>query len=85
MMGVSLIAGFLATTAAVVVGFYAAVATYRFGLDPDNHGDSPRHVEPRPPGRAVAYPGDRDPRARLMSRSSEPLMDERPWKNDHEI
>ena len=21
-----------------VVGFYAAVATYRFGLDPDNHG-----------------------------------------------
>jgi len=38
MMGVSLIAGFLATTAAVVVGFYSAVATYRFGLDPDNHG-----------------------------------------------
>ena len=38
MMGVSLLAGFLATTAAVVVGFYAAVATYRFGLDPDNHG-----------------------------------------------
>ena len=26
------------TTAAVVVGFYAAVATHRFGLDPDNHG-----------------------------------------------
>jgi mgtE-like transporter len=38
MLGVSLIAGFLATTAAVVVGFYAAVSTYRFGLDPDNHG-----------------------------------------------
>jgi mgtE-like transporter len=38
MLGVSLIAGFLATTAAVVVGFYAAVGTYRFGLDPDNHG-----------------------------------------------
>jgi mgtE-like transporter len=38
MLGVSLIAGFLATTASVVVGFYAAVATYRFGLDPDNHG-----------------------------------------------
>jgi len=38
MLGVSLIAGFLATTCSVVVGFYSAVATYRFGLDPDNHG-----------------------------------------------
>lgn len=38
MMGVALLAGFMATTAAVVVGFYSAVATYRFGLDPDNHG-----------------------------------------------
>jgi mgtE-like transporter len=38
MMGVALLAGFMATTASVVVGFYAAVATYRFGLDPDNHG-----------------------------------------------
>jgi mgtE-like transporter len=38
MLGVTLIAGFLATAAAVVVGFYSAVATYRFGLDPDNHG-----------------------------------------------
>ncbi len=38
MLAVSLIAGFLATTAAVLVGFYSAVATYRFGLDPDNHG-----------------------------------------------
>ena len=37
MLGVSLIAGFLATTGAVVVGFYSAVATHRFGLDPDNH------------------------------------------------
>jgi len=37
MLGVSLIAGFLATTASVVVGFYSAVATHRFGLDPDNH------------------------------------------------
>ena len=34
MLGASLIAGFLATTAAVVVGFYSAVATHRFGLDP---------------------------------------------------
>jgi mgtE-like transporter len=37
MLGVSLIAGFLATSAAVVVGFYSAVATHTFGLDPDNH------------------------------------------------
>ncbi len=38
MMGVSLIAGFLATTASVLVGYYSAVATHRLGLDPDNHG-----------------------------------------------
>jgi mgtE-like transporter len=38
MMGVALLAGFMATTASVIVGFYAAVATYRFGLDPDNYG-----------------------------------------------
>ena len=38
MLGVSLIAGFFATTGAVIVGYYAAVATYQFGLDPDNHG-----------------------------------------------
>lgn len=38
MMGVALLAGFMATTAAVIVGYYAAVATYRFGLDPDNYG-----------------------------------------------
>jgi mgtE-like transporter len=38
MMGVALLAGFMATTASVIVGFYAAVATHRYGLDPDNHG-----------------------------------------------
>jgi len=37
MLAVSIIAGFLATTASVVVGFYSAVATHRFGFDPDNH------------------------------------------------
>jgi mgtE-like transporter len=37
MLLLSLLAGFFATTAAVLVGFYAAVATFRFGLDPDNH------------------------------------------------
>jgi mgtE-like transporter len=38
MLGVSLLAGFVATSAAVIVGYYSAVATYRLGLDPDNHG-----------------------------------------------
>ena len=37
MIGVSLLAGFLATSAAVIVGYYAAVTTFRLGLDPDNH------------------------------------------------
>ena len=34
----SVIAGFMATAFAVVVGFYSAVFTHRLGLDPDNHG-----------------------------------------------
>jgi mgtE-like transporter len=38
MIGVSLLGGFFATTAAVFVGYYAAVAAHRLGLDPDNHG-----------------------------------------------
>ena len=38
MIGVSMLAGVFATTAAVAVGYYGAVATYRLGLDPDNHG-----------------------------------------------
>jgi mgtE-like transporter len=38
MIGVTMLAGTFATTAAVVVGYYGAVATYRLGLDPDNHG-----------------------------------------------
>jgi mgtE-like transporter len=37
MIGVSLLAGFMATSAAVIVGYYAAVTTFRLGLDPDNH------------------------------------------------
>jgi mgtE-like transporter len=37
MLGVTLIAGFFATVSSVVVGYTAAVATHRFGLDPDNH------------------------------------------------
>ncbi|HXY71341.1 MAG TPA: magnesium transporter [Actinomycetota bacterium] len=38
MLLVSLIAGFLATIFACAIAYYGAVATFRFGLDPDNHG-----------------------------------------------
>jgi mgtE-like transporter len=38
MVGISLVAGSLATTWAVLVAYYIAVGTFRFGLDPDNHG-----------------------------------------------
>ncbi len=38
MIAVSMLAGLIATTFAVLVGFYGAVAAYRLGLDPDNHG-----------------------------------------------
>jgi mgtE-like transporter len=38
MIAVSMLAGIIATTFAVLVGFYGAVAAYRLGLDPDNHG-----------------------------------------------
>lgn len=37
-IGVSLVAGLIATILAVVVAYYTAVATYRLGMDPDNHG-----------------------------------------------
>ncbi len=37
-IGVSLLAGLIATILAVVVAYYTAVASYRAGLDPDNHG-----------------------------------------------
>jgi mgtE-like transporter len=37
-IGVSLLAGLIATVLAVGVAYYTAVATYRIGLDPDNHG-----------------------------------------------
>lgn len=38
MVAVSLMGGFLATTFAVVIAYYGAIASYRLGLDPDNHG-----------------------------------------------
>src|SRR5436190_4481872 len=37
-VGVVLVAGLLATTWTNFVGYYGAVATYRYGLDPDNFG-----------------------------------------------
>jgi mgtE-like transporter len=37
MIAASMLAGAVATTFAVLVGFYGAVASYRLGLDPDNH------------------------------------------------
>jgi mgtE-like transporter len=37
MIGGTLAAGMLATGLAVVISYYVAVGTFRFGLDPDNH------------------------------------------------
>jgi mgtE-like transporter len=36
-VGATLFAGLLATVVAAVIGYYAAITTYRFGFDPDNH------------------------------------------------
>jgi mgtE-like transporter len=38
MIGVVLVAGLVATTWTNFVGYYGALATYRYGLDPDNFG-----------------------------------------------
>jgi mgtE-like transporter len=38
MVGISLVGGALALVLLFFVAYYAATATYRFGLDPDNHG-----------------------------------------------
>ncbi|MGH2682212.1 MAG: magnesium transporter [Actinomycetota bacterium] len=38
MMGITLLAGMMATLIAAVIAYYTAVATFRVGLDPDNHG-----------------------------------------------
>jgi mgtE-like transporter len=37
-IGVSMLAGSMATVLALLVAYYAAVATFRLGLDPDNYG-----------------------------------------------
>lgn len=36
-IGAVLLGGVLATLLAAVIGYYAAITTYRFGFDPDNH------------------------------------------------
>jgi mgtE-like transporter len=36
-VGSVLLGGMLATLVASLIGYYAAIATYRFGFDPDNH------------------------------------------------
>ena len=36
-VGVVLLGGALATMLAAVIGYYAAIASFRFGFDPDNH------------------------------------------------
>lgn len=36
-VGVTMAGGLMATLVAGVIGYYAAVTTYRFGFDPDNH------------------------------------------------
>ena len=38
MIGISLVGGLLATSACLVITYYGAIAAYRLGLDPDNHG-----------------------------------------------
>jgi len=38
MIGISLIGGMLATVACLAITYYGAIAAYRLGLDPDNHG-----------------------------------------------
>jgi mgtE-like transporter len=38
MILISLIGGFMATIIAIGIVYYGAIATYRLGLDPDNHG-----------------------------------------------
>ena len=38
MVAVALLGGVIATAAVVVIAYYGAIAAYRLGLDPDNHG-----------------------------------------------
>jgi mgtE-like transporter len=38
MLEVGIVAGIVATLVLIVLAYYVAIATYRLGLDPDNHG-----------------------------------------------
>jgi mgtE-like transporter len=38
MIGITFLAGLIATLPVILVAYYTAVATFRIGLDPDNHG-----------------------------------------------
>jgi mgtE-like transporter len=38
MMGITALAGLIATTAAVLAAYYGSVVSYRLGLDPDTYG-----------------------------------------------
>ncbi|MGF1473782.1 MAG: magnesium transporter [Rubrobacteraceae bacterium] len=38
MMGISAVAGFIATTASVLAAYYGSTVSYRLGLDPDTYG-----------------------------------------------
>ena len=38
MVGIALVAGAMSTVGAAILAYATAVATFRFGLDPDNHG-----------------------------------------------
>jgi mgtE-like transporter len=38
LIGGTVLAGIIVTPLTIVAGYYLAVVTYRFGLDPDNHG-----------------------------------------------
>src|SRR3712207_9516642 len=38
MMGISTLAGLIATTAAVLAAYYGSTFSYRLGLDPDTYG-----------------------------------------------
>ncbi len=36
-IGITMVGGLMATVVAAAIGYYAAILTYRFGFDPDNH------------------------------------------------
>ena len=51
MIGGTLLAGLIAIAVDLIVAYYVAVVTSRFGLDPDNHVGADHH-ERHGPGRA---------------------------------